>query len=287
MSSNGRSELIRIEGLTCTYGQKRVLDQVDFSLSEGQICGFLGPNGAGKSTLIQCIMGLVQYDQGVLSIFNQDRVTQQTLKQIGYVSQHPQIYGWMSAQQLAAFVGPLYPSWDQAYFENLLKQFAMDPKKRFDQLSIGNQAKLALMLALSHHPKLLILDEPNAALDPLSRREFSELVKSEAETILMSSHLIDEIEDFATDVTFIVDGKILIQAELTRLRERVKLFPAADLSPLQAIDGVKIYHSNQQHIIAELPENTDAAAINVAGQSLSLEDLLIAMTERYTNNELA
>ncbi len=237
------SAALRVTGLAKQYGRFRVVDGINLEVPRGEIYGFLGRNGAGKTTTIRMLMGIVAPTSGEIEFFGQrTRSTTIALKRrIGYVSQSQHFYPWMSAKQLGRFVSGFYPNWDAAEYTRLLTLLEVPPDRRSSELSGGMRMKLALALALAHHPDLLILDEPTAGLDPVAQREFLEIVKNQSRnhgrTTLFSSHRIDEVERAADKVGIIDNGVMRYEGELDRLRAEVRRIVAVTEPPASRPDA--------------------------------------------------
>jgi ABC-2 type transport system ATP-binding protein len=190
--------LLAARGLRRRFGKVTAVDNLDLTLRAGEVFGFLGVNGAGKTTTIRMLMGIIARDAGELELFGEPtaRTTIEQKRRIGYVSQEQAFYPWMTCAKLGKFVGGFYPTWDVGEFARLVRIFALPPDRKAAELSGGMRLKLALALALAHHPELLIFDEPTAGLDPMARREFLDLVKAHGRGagrgMLFSSHLVDE-----------------------------------------------------------------------------------------------
>ncbi|MCB1231926.1 MAG: ABC transporter ATP-binding protein [Verrucomicrobiae bacterium] len=222
------SSALRAIGLRKRYGRVSVVNGLDLEVPRGKIYGFLGRNGAGKTTTIRMLMGILKPDRGEIEFFGHRtrRTTTALKRRIGYVSQSQHFYPWMSARQLGRFVGGFYPNWDTAEYDRLLRVLEIPPDRRSSQLSGGMRMKLALALALAHHPDLLILDEPTAGLDPVAQREFLEIVKNQSRnhgrTTLFSTHRIDEVERAADKVGIIDEGVMRYEGDLDDLRAEVR-----------------------------------------------------------------
>jgi ABC-2 type transport system ATP-binding protein len=220
--------VLRTQGLRKRFGRMVALDGVELNVHEGEIYGFLGRNGAGKTTTIRALMGILSPDAGEIELLGRSvrRVDVKTKQRIGYVSQEPHCYPWMTARALGRFVGGFYPTWDKTEFDRLLSALDLPPDRRFSQLSGGMQMKLSLALALAHRPALLILDEPTAGLDPVARREFLDLIVSQARnhgrTTFFSTHLIDEVERVADRVGIIDRGRMRFEGGIPELRAEVR-----------------------------------------------------------------
>ena len=224
----GPEVVLRTHGLTRSFGAVRAVEGLDLTVHAGEIYGFLGVNGAGKTTTIRMLMGIIKPDAGSIELLGQ-RTRRATIRQkqrIGYVSQEQPFYPWMTCRALGRFVGGLYPTWDAAEFDRLLRVFELPPARKVSQLSGGMKVKLALALALASHPALLILDEPTSGLDPVARREFIEMIHRQARqhrrTTLFSSHLVDEVERVADRVGVIHCGRMRYEGDLETLRGSVR-----------------------------------------------------------------
>ncbi len=217
-------DALTVEGLRKRYGRTVVLDGLHMAVPEGTVYGFLGRNGAGKTTTLRALAGVESADSGTLTFFGDAvRAPKPRHKQlVGYVSQSCHLYPEMTGKQLGRFVRGFFPTWDDPRFENLLTRFDVPPDRRVAALSGGTQVKLALALALAHHPRLLLLDEPTSGLDPAARREFLEIVAAESRehghTTLFSSHIVEEVERVADHVGILVGGTLRWQGRVDDLR---------------------------------------------------------------------
>jgi len=206
---------LTVSGLTKTYPDF-VLDQVSFSVPSGSIVGLIGENGAGKSTTINAALGLIQKEAGQVSIFGKEGLDGDTKEEIGVVfdgSNYPEI---LSPRKLNGVMRNIYRSWDETAYFRLLKQFSLPPDKPLKQFSKGMKMKLAISVALSHHSKLLILDEATSGLDPVIRDDILDMlldfVQDESHAILVSSHITSDLEKVADYITFIHNGKLILTA---------------------------------------------------------------------------
>jgi ABC-2 type transport system ATP-binding protein len=212
---------------------------VSFELPRGYIMGFVGPNGAGKTTTIRLIMDLARPDSGRITVLGKQMATNQIelKRRIGYVPENHEFYSDMTVSWTAQFVGRQYPNWNEARFGELLRRYDVDPRKKVGALSKGTRAKLAMALALAHHPELLILDEPTSGLDPVVRRELlSDLLEFVADgdrSVLFSTHITSDLERVADYVTFIVNGQVVASDEREAMLERARASnPTASIEDL-------------------------------------------------------
>jgi len=220
---------IETQGLTKKYSShKTAVSALDLQVPISSVYVFLGRNGAGKTTTIRMLMGLLQKTAGRAEVlgFNPDRQPVSIKKRVGYVADNQKMYDWMTVGETINFCSPFYPAWNKALSEDLLKRFELPKTAKVKDLSRGMNGKLALLLALSHQPELLILDDPTSGLDPVVRREFLqgiiEVIHQEAKTVFFSTHIITEAEQIADHVGVLEDGKLLLSQPLDKLKDSVK-----------------------------------------------------------------
>ncbi|MCI8400980.1 MAG: ABC transporter ATP-binding protein [Lachnospiraceae bacterium] len=202
------------------------LDHVSFQVPEGSIVGFVGENGAGKSTTIRAILDLIHLEQGeieVLGLSRKDREDPRWKEQIGAVFDTGHIPDIMTAKQVARMMEKLYTQWDREAYAGYLKRFRLSEDKKYKDFSRGMRMKLSLAVALSHGARLLLLDECTSGLDPMIRDEildlFLEFIQKEDHSILISSHIISDLEKAADYIVFIHEGRICFEEEKDYLRE--------------------------------------------------------------------
>ncbi len=214
---------IKLEHINKYYGRQQVLKDVSFSIESGEVVGLLGPNGAGKSTLMKIITGYVQPDSGLAEVKNLP-VQEQALavkKQIGYLPEHNPLYTEMYVREYLAFVSSIY-NVDNQRIEEVIEQTGLRPEahKKIHQLSKGYRQRVGLAAALIHDPDILILDEPTTGLDPNQLVEIRRLIKDlgKDKTIILSTHIMQEVEQMADRVLIINQGKILADENLKKLK---------------------------------------------------------------------
>ena len=224
------------------------LDSINLTLPTGTIMGFIGANGAGKSTTLRILMGLVHQDQGEVQVLGQPMPAQQVAAKyhIGFVSDDMRLYGAATIGWHMDFIRSIYPTWDQAYAESLLKRFDLKPQQKIKGLSHGQRVKATLLLALARRPRLLVLDEPTTGLDPIARHEvlgeIMEVLADARRTVLFSSHNTLDIEQIADHITFIDRGRIIDSDDketyLDRWRRlRLEVPPGVQLPVLPGVVG--------------------------------------------------
>ena len=195
-----------------------ILDKLSFSLPYGAILGFVGENGAGKTTTIGCILNTVRKDSGMVKLFGKEMrdIDTDIREKIGVVYDGDNFPGFWTAKQLSQVMEGIYTQWDNALFQKYLDDFHLPVKQKIKNYSRGMTMKLAIAVALSHHPQLLILDEATSGLDPIMRDEmldvFLEFVQEESHSILLSSHITSDLEKVADYITFIHNGKLIMTA---------------------------------------------------------------------------
>ena len=219
---------IKIEGLHFSYGRKKVLRGVDLEVPVGSIFGFLGRNGSGKTTTIKILLGLLKPDAGVCKIGGLDsqKDTMAVRRSVGYMAEDQQMFGWMKLEQIIKWVGSFYPGWDEKFAREMVDLLELPRDTRVKNLSKGQNSRLALLLALGHRPKIVILDDPTLGLDPIARKDFLRyvigLLQSNGVTVFFSSHLLYEIEPVADYVAILEDGVIVKTGKTDELRQSVK-----------------------------------------------------------------
>lgn len=202
------------------------LEDVSLELAPGQIMGLVGPNGAGKSTTIRLLMGLLTPDAGEIRLLGHDMPREQaTAKaQVGFVSDDMRLMPQATLAWHMDFVASIYPGWDAGYAATLLKRFGLHAGQTARQLSSGEQAKALLLLALARRPRLLVLDEPTAGMDPVARHEllaeFMDVLRDDERAILFSSHNTLDVERISDRLTFIDRGRVVASDDKEDFLER-------------------------------------------------------------------
>src|SRR5689334_2884371 len=206
--------LVETQGLTKRYGSSRGIEDVSFTINEGEVFGFLGPNGAGKTTTIRTLMGLLRPTAGSARIAGLDCWDQsvEVKRLVGYLPAELSLDPNLTGGQILEYFGHLRGGVDQAYLKQLIKRLDLDPSRKFRHYSSGNKRKVVLIQAFMHRPRVLILDEPTNGLDPLNQQEFDLMVKEareEGRTVFLSSHILSEVEKTCSRVGIIRDGRLV------------------------------------------------------------------------------
>ena len=217
--------IVEMRCVSRRFGRIQALDKVDLTISRGRIIGLLGANGAGKSTLLRHMIGLYLADTGHCTTFGADaaRLAPCELARIGYVHQEGELLQWMTVGQLIRYVSAYYSNWNRELEEEYIEDFDIDVKDRVGSLSPGQRQKLAILLAIGFEPELLILDEPASTLDPIARSRFLDLllqiIQDENRTIIISSHILSDVEKVIDHTVIMSKGKILRDCSFDDLRE--------------------------------------------------------------------
>jgi len=296
--------VVEVDKLTKSYGSKRGITNVSFSVNEGEAFGFLGPNGAGKTTTIRLLMALLRADSGSARIAGMDCWDQSVAikRVVGYVPGEPSLDPGMTGGQILSYFAHLRGGVDQAYLKQLIARLDLDPSRKFRQYSTGNKRKVVLIQAFMHRPRLLILDEPTSGLDPINQQEFNAMV-SEARkagcTLFMSSHILSEVEHTCDRVAIIREGELVRVggvSELKDIQRHEVLITFAATAPTDAfksIRGVESVEASQDGrtlrvaVNGELDGVVKTAArfpvLNLASREPSLEEIFL----RYYQNDNA
>lgn len=237
--------VIETKKLTKYYGKSRGIIDLDLTIQEGDIYGFIGPNGAGKSTTIRSLLGLIKPTSGTGSVLGYDCVKEKTriLARIGYMPSEAMFYSRMRVGEVITYSASLHRQDCRQEAQRLCERFALDTKKKIEELSLGNRKKVSIICAMQHKPDLYILDEPTSGLDPLMQHEFFELIherNKEGATVFLSSHVLSEIARHCNNAAIIKDGRLVTAdavEELTRTSARKVILQGVDCAP--KIKGVK------------------------------------------------
>ena len=213
---------LEIKNISKTYKNFK-LDDVSFVLPCGHIMGLIGENGAGKSTIINCILDIIEKDSGSISVLGQknDKNNVSLKENIGVVLDASEVYDNYTVKQVENIMKDVYKQWNHEVYDYYIQKFSLPLNKMIKDFSRGMKMKMAITIALSHQPKLLILDEATSGLDPIMRDEildvFMEFVQDENHAILLSSHISSDLEKIADYITFIHEGKLILSTSKDEL----------------------------------------------------------------------
>lgn len=248
--------VVNVKGLKKKFGQFEALRDVSFTVEKGEVVGFIGPNGSGKSTTIRILLGMMQGNGGLAEIFNKD-VWKESLsihKRISYVPGDVALWGNLTGGEIIDVFMKLHGTGNQQRRNALVKRFGLDPKKKAKTYSKGNRQKVALIAALAVDSDLYIFDEPTSGLDPLMEQLFQEEVKKikdEGKSVLLSSHILSEVERLADKIVIIRQGEIVEAGSLHSLRHltrsTITLETKGDISTMAHVKGVYDFKQNGKH----------------------------------------
>ena len=240
-------EIVKVQGLQKKFGKFKALHDVTFTVNAGEVVGFIGPNGAGKSTTIRTLLGIINRDAGDVKIFGKDvwKDSFEIHKRISYVPGDVALWGKLTGGEIIDLFIKLHGGGDKDKRDYLIKRFELDPKKKSKGYSKGNRQKVGLIAALSVDSDLYVFDEPTSGLDPLMEAVFQEEVekiKQAGKAILLSSHILSEVERLADKVVIIRQGKVVETGTLDELRHltrsSVTLVAEGDVAVMASVNGV-------------------------------------------------
>ena len=275
--------IIETNNLCKSYGKSRGIIDLNLKIKEGEIFGFVGPNGAGKSTTIRTLLNFIFPTSGSAKILGKDIVKESSeiKKYIGYVPSEVKFYDEVKVKDIIKYSASFYNNVSQEEVDKLYKILDVDINKKMSELSLGNKKKVAIVQALIHKPKLLILDEPTNGLDPLIQKKLFELLEEAREngtTVFLSSHNLVEVENFCDRVAVIKDGKIIDTIVIEKLSKKLGLKVVIKSNE---INEYKIKEINGQVISKEKDEfifhyNNDVDTLIKELSKYKIEKLLIS-----------
>jgi len=290
--------VIEIKNLTKYYGKSRGIIDVSFNVAEGEIFGFIGPNGAGKSTAIRTLLALIYPTSGSAAIFGKDciKYAPEIAKEVGYLPSEVFYYEKMKVIDLLNYAASFYKKDCRKRIKELAEIMDLDLKRRIDDLSFGNKKKVGIVQGLLHEPKLIILDEPTSGLDPLMQQKFFDLLLAENQkgaTILLSSHVLSEVQRLCSRVAIIKEGKIIRLEKISDLTEhnykKIKIktkeqiekdyFDLGGTNKLE-VEGQKVSFLFKGDLNLILKKIADVEILNIWIEEPSLEEIFIHYYEK-------
>jgi ABC-2 type transport system ATP-binding protein len=287
--------VVATDRLTKWYGRTRGIVDVSFTVEPGEVFGFLGPNGAGKTTTIRTLLDFIRPSSGTARIFDLDanRDASAIHARVGFVPGDVALYEKMTGAELFTYLGNLRGGADLAEADAIARRLDLDPSIRIARLSHGNRQKVALVQAFMHRPELLVLDEPTQGLDPLIQQAFFELVdevRDQGRTVLLSSHVLPEVERMCDRVGIIREGRIVEVAAVRDLTARavrtveVRVTGEPPLDALRAVDGVRDLRVDGDvlrcRVVGDLDPFVKALAashvVDLVSEKPSLEEIFLA-----------
>lgn len=284
--------VLKVSALEKVLGDYR-LGPLDLEIQAGSVLGLIGANGAGKSTTIRCLLGILRPERGSVSICGEPTSMANPLwkRHIGFVLNQSGFYEHLSVRENLKFFASFYPNWDGAYCDQLLKRLDLNPKKKVSSLSTGDLAKLAIIVAMSHRPKLLIMDEPSSGLDPLARAEFIDIImehmSSGEPAMLITSHIISDLAALADELAFIAKGRMIsasskdhLQERWRRIRFRNRAGDGALIGVVEAKREGNLYLVTSEDADSTLQDLRRSGAEILDTCRLSLEEITLSILKR-------
>jgi ABC-2 type transport system ATP-binding protein len=293
------TDVIEVSGLRKSFGHARALNGLDLHVRSGEVHGFLGPNGAGKTTTIRVLLGLLRADAGTVRLLGGDpwRDATSLHRRLAYVPGEVTLWPTLTGGEVIDLLGRLRGGLDEERRATLLKRFDLDPRKKARAYSKGNRQKVALIAALASDAELLILDEPTAGLDPLMEAAFRTCIEEErrsGRSVLLSSHILSEVEALCQQVTIIRAGAAVESGTLAELRHLTRTAIAAEVSTVPPglaglagvhdldIQGTRVRcQVDSQHLGELLSQLTKAGVRSLVSNPPSLEELFL---RHYTDD---
>jgi ABC-2 type transport system ATP-binding protein len=293
------SEAIRADALVKTFGRTRALDGLDLTVQTGEVHGFLGPNGSGKTTTIRILLGLLRADAGSAQLLGGDpwRDTTTLHRRLAYVPGDVTLWPNLTGGEVIDLLGRLRGGLNKQRRAELLERFDLDPRKKGRAYSKGNRQKVALVAALASDVELLILDEPTSGLDPLMEEVFRQVIREEQQrdgrTVLLSSHILAEVEALCDRVTIIRDGRAVETGTLAQMRHLARTSievslagPAAGLDKLPGVHDLQTHNGtvrfdvDTDELDAVLRQLTTVGVRSLTSQPPTLEELFLRHYDR-------
>ncbi|MBU6399192.1 MAG: ABC transporter ATP-binding protein [Verrucomicrobia bacterium] len=262
--------VVKVNDVAKTFpGGVVAVSGLDLEIPRGAVYGLIGRNGAGKTTTLKLLLGLLRPDHGTAQVFGRDlwRAGREVRSRIAYVSQAPQLYGWMTLGELCRYTAYFYPAWDGDYARQLARRWALDWDRPVGRLSGGEQRKAATLLAFASRPALLVLDEPAANLDPIARREMIQellevITQRDECTVLLSTHQVGDLERMTEYVGFMDRGRLTMTERLEDLQQRFRrvqvVFPGAAPPPGFVVPGAVRYQVAGPVVTAIVRQTSEA-----------------------------
>ncbi|AEF41487.1 ABC transporter ATP-binding protein [Hoyosella subflava] len=284
---------ILLSGLTKTFGQVRALDALDLEVRAGEVHGFLGPNGAGKSTTLRILLGLLRADSGSANVLGLDPWSDavELHRRLAYVPGDVTLWPNLTGGEIIDVLSRFRGDTDRKRRDELCQRFGLDPTKKARAYSKGNRQKVALVSALASDAELLLLDEPTSGLDPLMEAVFQDYVRelrAEGKTILLSSHILAQVEVLADRMSIIRQGRVVETGTLTDMRHLTRTTvlartekPAADVTGLpgvfdvRAVDGRIQFEVEREYLQPTVRYLTDLGLRSLQAHPPTLEQLLL------------
>ncbi|MGL5682964.1 MAG: ABC transporter ATP-binding protein [Marinifilaceae bacterium] len=288
------NKIIECNNLTHYYGERKIYENLSFSVEEGKILGLLGKNGTGKTTTINILNGYLQARSGQCLLFGEDsqHLSPSTRQRIALLLEGHVQYAFMNVEQIERFYAPFFPQWNREVYYELMRKLKVAPRQAISRMSCGQRSQVALGLILAQNAELLILDDFSLGLDPGYRRLFIEYLKeyagAERKTMFLTSHIIQDLELLIDDCIIMDYGGIKVQRPVKELSETFRRFTFESANEWQA--PAEHFHSTSQRgnrvetysfLSTEEVRNAIGTGVSVTEERLSLEDIFIGLTGKY------
>lgn len=279
----GRNAL-EVKNLTKEYKDFK-LDHISFELPQGCIMGLVGENGAGKSTTIKLIMDTIERNDGEILIFGKDNRSnfKITKEDIGIVLDETGFPDVVTSKDVNKIMKSVYRNWDEEIFSGYMRRFGLSDTKKFKEYSRGMKMKLSIAVAMSHHARLLILDEATSGLDPIVRDEildlFLEFTREENHSILISSHIVSDLEKLCDYITFLHKGKLIFCKEKDRLLEEYGILHCTG-EQAAALSQDAVAGRRDNNYGAELLVVRSQIPAAMVVERATIEDIILFMAKR-------
>ena len=264
----------------------------DLLIESGYITGFIGPNGSGKTTTIKLIMNMLKMDSGIIKVFNNDIRDYFAYKsEIGYVGDEAGFLDTVKVKNIKKYMSNFYEKWDEDLYKKYISKFRIDENKLYKDFSKGQKKQFELIIALSHHPKLIIMDEPTANLDPRVRSELLEMLQEHIEreeaTVFYSTHIISDLEKTADYIVMIYAGKIILTGIKDELLEEHAIIRGKtellDMESEKILRGIKINRYGFEGMTSDKNKAFEIFGKEVVYDKATLEDILLFYTRGDEN----
>lgn len=264
----------------------------DLLIESGYITGFIGPNGSGKTTTIKLIMNMLKMDSGIIKVFNNDIRGYFAYKsEIGYVGDEAGFLDTVKVKNIKKYMSNFYEKWDEDLYKKYISKFRIDENKLYKDFSKGQKKQFELIIALSHHPKLIIMDEPTANLDPRVRSELLEMLQEHIEreeaTVFYSTHITSDLEKTADYIVMIYEGKIILTGIKDELLEEHAIIRGKtellDMESEKILRGIKINRYGFEGMTSDKNKAFEIFGKEVVYDKATLEDILLFYTRGDEN----
>ena len=284
--------VIEISHITKDYGQNRGVFDVSFSVKQGEVLGFLGPNGAGKTTTIRQLMGFIKPDKGRLSILDMDcfKESDKIQTSLGYLPGEIAFIDSMTGMEFIRFVAKMKNMRDMGRAQELMKMFDLNASGKLKKMSKGMKQKIGIVAAFMHDPQILLLDEPTSGLDPLMQNRFVELIEKEkkrGKTILLSSHIFEEVEKTCDRIGMIRKGKLVKEFTVDELRHsqlktyKIEFAVSSDMEKMKEVYPDAVFKEDRRQMIVSINDGQ----INALIRQLAKCDVHFLKEEKHTLEE--